>query len=1229
MKKTLKILGFVTLGILAVLYLTFLFILPNVINLNDYKEDLQKIAKDQVNLNLDFENPKIITTPLLGAGIKADNISIKLPDDSLLFSADNFKTRISIPSIFLLTVKVSCLEINNPFINLEIENDKNFKIIKLVEDILNTQKEQKLEEDKQTVVSEASGFAFNPAWIRIKVPCVKINNYKLLINDLKSKHYLDINGKELKLAYLNGKIAKVKTYAELYSDKDKNITANIDINTFLPKAQPKLDSEDDPAERIELPFINPVTMYRNYDLKANLDTKLRIRNHKGDLTSYGYFNINGMTLKVSHLQLPESYLNVKTFGQNATIDTNVYAAKDQNISLLGKLNYGKHPKMDMNIKTGTIKFNDMLILGKAFLDSLHIYNELGQVSAEGTLNADCYIKTNFKKLKSNGSVIVKNGGIAVKGIGKVLSNSNINIILDNNILDIQNSSLKVANSPVFVNGKIDEKSIADITIKADRIPLPALFNAFAPRQIKNEYKFRSADATFDIGIQGKLKNAIATAKFGLSNLNIGDRLNNFVVKDGKFAGDFSLNSKNLVGKINNENFLLELPKTRSQIFVPKLDVEIANNNITIAENTIGFNEKSVLKYSGEVIDYNKLKSIKFNTEGDVSTDDIIKLIGREFKKYIHSQGSIPVKLSVEGDKKKQTILVQALGNKNNFITPVDFANTLTSDTSLQSVIDLKPGRIKIKKTGLFTRKVSIDEKGNEVITLDEVLGIDGTIAGDTINLIKITIPKPMEGKIHVFPQSSFTLTGRGFVFGKTNSPRLRGGFNIQNLSIPELLTSIENMNIGLRGQLIAIDLRNLILNGSDIQSKCFINIAPSSKLIIPSVEVSSRLFNLDKVMKVSDRAMKYVPQTPASSSASSQSADIPITIQNGTIDFRRLITGNIDVRNTTGRISLDNNVFFLRNMRTNVFKGNVNGNISVNLISMLMNIKLDGENIDVAKALLDAAGMKDMLSGKAKFSTDISLSGATYEEQMRTLKGNIDFDITDGQFGPFGKIENLIIAENIRESQFFQTAMGGVINSLTSIDTTHFSELSGHLVMEEGVCHIDPITSLGNVLSLHIFGDFDILKNYADMKVRARMSSIISKLLGPLNAINPINIMNSAASLNVVTAKAFSLFCEVVPADELETLPSFANKYVDSGAAKFQLKVKGDAAKPLTLVKSFKWLTSQAQFDAANDFVNSLPEEIEGSTATNIEEAIAEAKALEAEKKTVKYKLRHLFDSDD
>jgi len=1227
MKKCLKILGFTLIGIIAAMYICFLFVLPNVIDLNQYKPLIKDIAKEQANIDVNLGEVKVITTPLLSAGVNIKDISVKLPDGSLLLSADNLKTRISLPSILLLTVKVSCFEIEKPFINLEIAEDNvDYKVVKLVEDILNTNKEKTLGEEK--VVTQTW---FNPAWIRIKVPCLKLKNYKVLVTDFKTKHYLDLHGEELKAGYFNGKTAKLKTYAELFSDENKNITANIDINTFLPKPQPSLDAEDDPAERIDIPFVNPVSMYRNYDLKADLDTKIKVRNHNGDITSYGYFNIDNVTLKVSQLQLPASYLHTKTFKHTVNLDTNIYPAKDQNIQLLGKLNYSRHPWINMNIKTAEIKFNDMLILARAFLDSLQIKHELAQFKANGSAVADCYIKTNFKKLKSEGFVKVKNGGLTVRNLGQVISKANIDIILANNILDIQNSSLFVNKSRVFVNGKIDEKSIADIDIKTEKLPLPALFYTFAPREVRNSYNFRSGDLGLDMSIRGKLKDAVGAANFSLDNFNLSDIKNTFNIKDQKLNGEFvcDTKAKTINGVINNNGLVFTLSKTSSTVSIPKTEIEIADKNIKIKENDINFNNNSKIKYSGEITDYEKLKNINFLAQGNVDTNDLIQLIGRELKPFINSKGQIPVKLSIEGNKKKQTLVAQALGDNNNFITPVEFTELGGKNTSLQTVVDFKPNRIKIKKTGLFTRTVTIDEEGNEIVNLDSILDIDGTVAGNRINLIKINIPKNLSGKLVVFSGSNFLVEKSNlFVYGAASNPRIRGGINIKEINVPELLTSVSNIGLNFAAHDLNFSLDNAVLNGSDISVNGTLNLTPSEILNISNLYVNSRFINLEKLLKVPNLAMKYVPQTPSSQKSNSAPADIPVAVQSGNINMRRIVTGNIEVLNTTSRMALRRNILGLRNLRTEIFKGRVNGDIFVDLINTLVNVDLKGEGIDVNKAMLDAAGMKDMLSGIAEFSAKLSIDGAaaTPEAQMKGIEGDIDFKVVDGQFGPFGKIENLIIAENIRESQFFQTALGGVINSLTSIDTTHFSKLTGHLKMKGGVCHIDPITSLGNVLTLHIFGDFDLIRNYADMKVRAKMSSIISKVLGPLNAINPVNLMNSAASLNVVTAKAFSLFCEVVPAEELSTLPSFENDYVDSGAAKFQLGVRGDAAKPLTLVKSFKWLTSKTEFDEAMDFVNSLPDPVEGSTAANIQEAIAEAQALEAEKKTIKYKLRHIFD---
>ena len=248
MKKFLRVFGFVVLGIAILAYLGFLFILPNVVDINKFKPDVQQVLKEQAGLNIDFENAKIITTPLLGAGIKAEDIKIKLPDGSVLFSADSLKTRVAIPSVLLLTVKVSCLEINNPFVNLEILNDKQYKVVSLIEDILNGEKEQRLDSGENPE-NPNKGW-FNPAWIRIKVPNMVLNNYLVLVNDLKSKHTLSLKGEQLRLGYFNGKFVKVKTHAELFSDDNKNIDLIADINTFLPKPKPGLDAEDDRAERI-------------------------------------------------------------------------------------------------------------------------------------------------------------------------------------------------------------------------------------------------------------------------------------------------------------------------------------------------------------------------------------------------------------------------------------------------------------------------------------------------------------------------------------------------------------------------------------------------------------------------------------------------------------------------------------------------------------------------------------------------------------------------------------------------------------------------------------------------------------------------------------------------------------------------------------------------------------------------------------------------------------------
>ena len=235
MKKFFKVLGVSIATIVVLLYLSFLFILPNAVDLNKFKPEIQKLVKEQANLNIDFDNPKISVTPLLSAGINANNISLNLPDDSNLLKADSFTGRISLPHLLFLTVKVSKAEIINPILNIDIVDGKAFKAVQAYEVILNN-KEEKIEENLQT----AQKPIIDPALIKVQIPAFKLINYCAQINDLKTSDTLKLNGDELVLGYRNGESILLKTNAELFINETKNINANIDIDTLIPK-QSKLD----------------------------------------------------------------------------------------------------------------------------------------------------------------------------------------------------------------------------------------------------------------------------------------------------------------------------------------------------------------------------------------------------------------------------------------------------------------------------------------------------------------------------------------------------------------------------------------------------------------------------------------------------------------------------------------------------------------------------------------------------------------------------------------------------------------------------------------------------------------------------------------------------------------------------------------------------------------------------------------------------------------------------
>lgn len=1184
MNKFLKISLISLASIIVFFYLAFL-IAPPIINatydLSKYKNDLQKLVKDSAKLNLDYSDIKIYSTPLFSLGVIINDVNITLDDNSTVFTSPKVKAGIALPSLITLTIKTSKCEVVNPFLNLEIVDDEQYKLVQVIENIINENNAKPKPEptEEQELINKIT------EKIRIKIPSVKFLNYNVLVNDLESKHNLKLTGEELLIGYNSADNSiKLKTNAKLLSDGKENINAKINLKSALLKQQ-KVEEQVDPDEKISIVFVNPVTIYQTYDLKANIDSRLRIKETKKGIVSYGYLNIDDMNLRLSDIRLPNSYIHAKTRGRNVVLDTNLNTKDDEKIAILAKLKYGKNPKIKTEILTNHIHFANLLDLLTGLLDSLNIKNNLKQINATGYLVADTTINTNFKKLKSTGSILIKDGSFVNTKTNIGIKNIIVNIILDNNILNIKDTSLLINGSQLDIKGSIDTKSNTDIKININDLSLPELFNAFAPIELKNTIRLNSAHLTANISAKGKLKKLYTQLNAKLNNLELSDPKKTMFVKNDILKIDYDLTPKTINCLITNRGFNINLPQMKTVGKINDLKINVDNELITINPFDFIYNDLSKISINGDISDYSKNPVINIIADGKIATKDINKTLGREVAHFIQSKGVLPLKVSIQGDSKEQNLKAQIFADNNNFLTPINLKSLVGGESLVNINVKLKGNKIKTHDTGLFKAENGFaNDLDLNMLNAKKIIDLTTILENGHINLFRIHIPQTQYGQIALFKNSSFDTKGKIILNGDFDDLSFGGDFKINNLNIPEILFKTNLIDLNFVSHGVNTNLKDIDINGSVINAGLKAVLRPADTFKISDIHVNSSLINVDKALVTVDRLMKYMPPTsPAKPSSNPAQANIPVTAD-GKFNIKKLTTGAMVIKNIKGNLGVKNNDFIITNLDCDAFKGDVKGDIKMNLLSSLLTIKLNGKGLDSNQALTEAANMKDMISGDLDFKTNIRLKGSTYNEQVKSLKGDVDFELRDGQYGPFAKLENFFLAENIRENAIFKNTIGLILTPIMTIDSTHYEKLSGNVSFKDGIVSLNSIKSQGDILCILVKGDMNLLTNNLESQVRVRLASAVSDLLGPIAVANPVNLIKKTPGLNVGTAKLFSVFSQVVTEDEYKEIPDFSSSHNDANATKFQIVLKGDVARPLSLVKSFKWLALQADMDKAYEF---------------------------------------------
>ena len=296
MKKYI-IAGISVVFVIAALYTAFLFVLPNAVNLNNYKKDIQKIVFDAAKINIDAENIKIVTTPNLAAGVKISGLNAAYPDGEKIASADGVLIRIKLVPLLFKTLELDAVALKNPSVEIGM-TEGEFDIIKYLE--------------KEIPASETDEKAASmPVKISEKMPKIVVDGYNVLLKDTKSGNSIKVSGSQCVIdkTVLNRHF-RVKTDGRvLFNDKD-NINYNVKIDSIMPEISQSQSAQK--SEPVKYDIVNELI---KYDIKGNLNADLKIKRALDKTLSLnGFANIDDFSVNIGKEKLPQSYLHLNFDG---------------------------------------------------------------------------------------------------------------------------------------------------------------------------------------------------------------------------------------------------------------------------------------------------------------------------------------------------------------------------------------------------------------------------------------------------------------------------------------------------------------------------------------------------------------------------------------------------------------------------------------------------------------------------------------------------------------------------------------------------------------------------------------------------------------------------------------------------------------------------------------------------------------------------------------------------
>ena len=1133
-KKALTIL----VSVVIFVYAVFLLVIPNVINVNNFKKDIQKIVYDTAKLNFDFENIKIVTTPFLKAGVKARGLKLSYPDGKEIASLKEGEFKLSLLPLVLAKIQVADVFIDTPVLNISILKNGQVDVVDYVMKNIPAQ-----ESSEQSAPQEL------PIKISDKLPTVRVKNYEISVLEEKSNNILAVKGENFVLdnAVLNKHLG-VQANGAVLLNNASNINYDVHVTSFWPVLSTTTTS-DTPDQ--ELPQIDIIKELVKFNPKADVKAALDIKEQAGSLVLNGYLSADKLSLKLDNKQLPDSFFHLQSKGKKTNIETDLYINEKEKVDVNALVSHSKKLKLDLNVKTEQISFVSIRDFLHALLNSLYIKNDMNLINTKGVIKADFSLKTDLKKFESYGYLKVLDGAITHKTVPVSINNILADIDFSNNSLNINKAGAFVNGTEVVAKGKIDQKSNTDIVVTSGDVNIAPLFNAFAPVDIKSLCVLNSGIFNLNIDAKGRLDKLQPT---------VNALLKNFVIKTKTPMPIVAVEAKEV--KVN---------VTPDEVKIIPFDLFVNSSKVSI---------------SGGIKDYLSNMKIDINADGNFVTNDIKNLLPKEIRNFVATKGSIPIKGSIRGNLNKIDILAQAYTGPSSHFSPITIKKMAGQSGLLNFSASFAGDKLNIDDAALYISNKSVptaDYVANKKGSI-KMAGLAGTVSDLSTShpMLKLSfsIPEPLILSSEAMPNTTLKARGDLNISGdinKIDSLFYKGFFTVNEVNIPELLTKVQNADVEFNGDAITAKIQNLSLNETALNIDAVASTKFTNVFLIKSMNVTSSNFDVDKLFKMMDKMNAMMSTSaPAVQPVNSNAPILPVRILNGEIDIRKFVMkqvgGDFEASDITGDFTLVNDLFKLNNLKATAFKGSATGNVSYNIKTTDVTAKIKGQKIDANPAVTVFVALKDQMMGNVDFNADVRLRGVTYEEQMKTLNGKVDFELKDGQMGSLGSFETFLKADNLLTQSFISSKVGNIVSTVAPYKTGKFSYLNGVVNLHNGVASLDPVKMSGPHMALLLSGNVNILTMASNLQILGYLSSDIMEALGPVGDLSLDKFSTYLPSFGSKIVSAFNSYNAAMKQADLDKIPELTPK--KDNARAFKVVLNGNLYNPPAAIKKFQWLNT-------------------------------------------------------